>query len=215
MRLDIILWVPDGSTWPVQYIFRTVKGHIRAEINKGWRAFSLDNSLKVGDVCVFESIKGVKVSFIVKIFRAAEDANCFLSPGTGGQVTQRPSSSRASTALGAASKFISENPFFTIRITSDHLKCVTAVPRAFVRKHLPKEGSIKKYTEGSAHTVMLQVANRSWPVKLILYPHSDKFSAGWSAFIRDNTLRVGDVCIFELIKRDDVVLKVNIFRCLT
>lgn len=81
MRLDIILRVPDGSTWPVQYIFRTVKGHIRAEINKGWRAFSLDNSLKVGDVCVFESIKGVKVSFIVKIFRAAEDANCFLSPG--------------------------------------------------------------------------------------------------------------------------------------
>ena len=90
-----------------------------------------------------------------------------------------------------------------------------AVPRAFVRKHLPKEGSIKKYREGSAHTVMLQVANRSWPVKLILYPHSDKFSAGWSAFIRDNTLRVGDVCIFELIKRDNVVLKVNIFRCLT
>ena len=74
-------------------------------------------------------------------------------------------------------------------------------------------------TKGSVLTVKLQVADRLWPVKLYAYEgmyqrSSCKLYAGWSAFATENTLRVGDVCIFELIMRDDVVLKVHIFRCL-
>ena len=42
------------------------------------------------------------------------------------------------------------------------------------------------------------------------------FSVGWSSFAKENNLQVGDTCVFELIKRDDVVLKVSIFRhCLS
>ena len=65
----------------------------------------------------------------------------------------------------------------------------------------------------------LQVVDRLWLVKLYAYEgmyrsSSCKLSAGWSAFATENTLRVGDACVFELIMRDDVVLKVHIFRCL-
>ena len=66
-------------------------------------------------------------------------------------------------------------------------------------------------------TVKLQVVDRLWPVKLYIYEgkySSFVVSAGWSAFARENTLRAGDVCEFELIMRDDVVFKVHIFRCL-
>ena len=63
--------------------------------------------------------------------------------------------------------------------------------------------------------VKLQVVDRLWPVKLYIY--SGKYiscvvSAGWSAFARENSLRVGDVCIFELTMTDNVVFKVHIFR---
>ena len=39
------------------------------------------------------------------------------------------------------------------------------------------------------------------------------FSTGWSTFANENNLRVGDVCVFEPIKSDDVVLKVSILGC--
>ena len=65
----------------------------------------------------------------------------------------------------------------------------------------------------------LQVMDQFWPVKLYAYEGMYrssvcKLSAGWSTFATENTLQVGDVCVFELIMRDDVVLKVHIFRCL-
>ena len=42
------------------------------------------------------------------------------------------------------------------------------------------------------------------------------FSAGWASFAKENNLKVGGTCVFELIKRDDVVLKDSIFRhCLS
>ena len=80
---------------------------------------------------------------------------------------------------------------------------------------LPKEGFTKKDTKGRVLTVMLQVADRLWPVKLYTYSYSsNNFSAGWTAFVRENTLQVGDVCVFELIMKDHAVFKVYIFRCL-
>ena len=63
--------------------------------------------------------------------------------------------------------------------------------------------------------VKLQVVDRLWPVKLYIYfgkYRSCVVSAGWSAFARENNLRVGDVCIFELTMMDNVVFKVDIFR---
>ena len=50
-----------------------------------------------------------------------------------------------------------------------------------------------------------------------VYIYSEKYkscvvSAGWSAFARENSLLVRDVCIFELTMTDNVVFKVHIFR---
>ncbi|KAK4594054.1 hypothetical protein RGQ29_017938 [Quercus rubra] len=61
----------------------------------------------------------------------------------------------------------------------------------------------------------LQVVDRLWPMKLYIY--SGKYrscivSAGWSTFVRENSLQVGVVCIFELNMMDNVVFKVHIFK---
>ena len=60
--------------------------------------------------------------------------------------------------------------------------------------------------------VMLKVGDQSWEVWFSIPRTGQRgsFSNGWSTFANENNLKVGDVCIFELIKSDDVVLKVSI-----
>ncbi|KAK7860462.1 b3 domain-containing transcription factor vrn1 [Quercus suber] len=112
----------------------------------------------------------------------------------------------------------SENPLFMVIIHPSYIngKDHASLPYSIIN-YLLREGFTMDYTKGSTLTVKLEVVDRFWPVKLYIY--EGKYSscvvfAGWSAFARDNTLRVGDVCIFELNMRDDVVFKVHIFRCL-
>lgn len=62
--------------------------------------------------------------------------------------------------------------------------------------------------------VKLLVGDRSWPALLNvsgLYGKA-KISSGWHEFVKENHLRLGDVCIFELMEVNDLVLKVHIFR---
>ncbi|TQD95884.1 hypothetical protein C1H46_018522 [Malus baccata] len=54
-----------------------------------------------------------------------------------------------------------------------------------------------------------------WPVNLIGYTNERRqmiISGGWLAFAEENSLRTGDVCTFELVETNDIVLKVHISR---
>ena len=39
-----------------------------------------------------------------------------------------------------------------------------------------------------------------------------RLGKGWVAFLKDNNLEVGDVCVFEVIEKKHVVLSVSIFH---
>ena len=64
--------------------------------------------------------------------------------------------------------------------------------------------------------VKLQTSNgKQWPAKCILRDRASSamnIGRGWTVFSRDNNLEEGDVCVFGLIKKQPVVLKVSIFR---
>ena len=79
-----------------------------------------------------------------------------------------------------------------------------SIPLSFVKRHFKTDN--KKTT--------LSVSDgRTWSVKYIIMKKSKvKFSSGWTKFARDNSLEVGDVCAFELIKCTGTSLKVVIFR---
>ncbi|KAK4360673.1 hypothetical protein RND71_019625 [Anisodus tanguticus] len=64
---NLVLRIPGRGSWSVKCTFGTVN----AKVHSGWRAFVLENKLKVGDVCVFEVIKGAQLFVDVTIFRAA------------------------------------------------------------------------------------------------------------------------------------------------
>ncbi|XP_059639686.1 B3 domain-containing transcription factor VRN1-like [Cornus florida] len=63
-KQNIILRVSDGRTWSVKCSF----GSLNAKFSSGWGSFVQDNNLKVGDVCVFQMIKGIEPSLEVIIF---------------------------------------------------------------------------------------------------------------------------------------------------
>ncbi|XP_059310676.1 uncharacterized protein LOC132062041 [Lycium ferocissimum] len=64
---DLVLHVPGRGTWSV----KCTLGSFNAKIHSGWREFAADNELKIGDVCIFEVIKGTPLLIDVTIFPAA------------------------------------------------------------------------------------------------------------------------------------------------
>lgn len=60
----------------------------------------------------------------------------------------------------------------------------------------------------------LKFQGRSWTAKFFNYPnyYGGKFSTGWTTFAIDTSLSEGDVCVFELIKKNPMVFEVSIFR---
>ncbi|XP_061351816.1 putative B3 domain-containing protein Os03g0621600 [Gastrolobium bilobum] len=101
---------------------------------------------------------------------------------------------------------MSSNTSFTVEIKSWNLRKFIALPK----------GSLKGYVKPGGQNVTLLVGNRSWKVNLIYYPKKPRtcFSARWLIFARENDLKVGDVCLFELLEcsDDDMVIKVSISK---
>ncbi|KAL6273821.1 hypothetical protein ACE6H2_024513 [Prunus campanulata] len=77
-------------------------------------------------------------------------------------------------------------------------------PRPFARKHLVKQ---------SAGNIILKILDgRTWPVEFKYENSTARFQNGWSAFARDNNLKVGDVCVFVLIDRNECLFEVVFYR---
>lgn len=74
------------------------------------------------------------------------------------------------------------------------------VPLDFVEKYFHKK-----------QVVTLQFGNKSWRVNRVGAVPT-KLSQGWSSFAKECKLQPGNVCAFELINEEDLVLDVHIFR---
>ncbi|XP_034700598.1 B3 domain-containing transcription factor VRN1-like [Vitis riparia] len=108
-------------------------------------------------------------------------------------------------ALGRAKAFKFENPFFIVTMRPSYVgsrKSLT-VPLSFVKRHFKRDNN---------NTILSVSDGRTWSVKYIKQKNNVQFSSGWTKFVRDNSLEVGDVCAFELVKCTGTSLKVEIFR---
>lgn len=109
-------------------------------------------------------------------------------------------------AVNACMMFEPNNPCFAkiMHPYNVHKSFIVNVPAAFA----------KKYLHGVSDSFQLEVSGgEQWPVHCKQVNGVVKVLAGgWSRFAKDNNLAEGDVCVFELIQVEDVVLKVSIFR---
>ncbi|KAM6591521.1 hypothetical protein CsatA_014126 [Cannabis sativa] len=198
---DVILKVQDGRNWSVKYFSRQYEGSSRySRFECGWKAFVQDNELEVGDVCAFvlrNSIDDITL-FEVVIFYYDKDKARMIS-----QNSVAKKESGLSRACEAANRFFSKNPYFQVILRSTHVHGhVLYIPLSFARDYL----------EGKTQTIVLWVGEECCYVKLLVNGSDYKFCGGWCAFVRDNSLQLGDVCIFELLKGYQAEMKVHIFR---
>ncbi|CAD6213655.1 unnamed protein product [Miscanthus lutarioriparius] len=77
--------------------------------------------------------------------------------------------------------------------------CVLYFGKQYASKYLP-------YGE---HTVTLMRNGKSsaWKVKM----HAQRFSKGWRGFVRDNRLKLDDICLFQLTKDDIKMLTMTVY----
>ncbi|KAK7256211.1 hypothetical protein RIF29_29649 [Crotalaria pallida] len=232
-RGDINLQLENGRVWPGRYLIRENSTGTKVEISAGWKPFAMDNNLKVGDVCIFELIDRTKLTFKVFIIRETDNSNCSTSqglksddsspkdeykmsgsgiPGPNFSEKQKPMiSTKQISALDRASSFKFYNPYFlvVIHLSHVHSRPKLNLPSKFCKKHFGlgnKRGDIN-----------LQLSNgRVWPASYHISKSNARtrfhLSCGWGAFAKENDLKVGDVCIFELIDRTKVTFQIHIFR---
>ncbi|KAI3431041.1 uncharacterized protein J3R85_008105 [Psidium guajava] len=183
----------SGKSWPVFF-------------STGWLAFARETRMHVGNICVFELIDRDDVMFQVSIFRRVgrrELSTC--RAGRSELDFHGATLPRSLTSLELASNFDTEHPFFKLVMPQSCMSYLR-VPVGFAHQHIQENKQI----------ATLLYSDRLWPVKLTRSPARAggrlylSFSAGWRAFARETNLHAGDVCVFELIDRDDTVLKVSI-----
>lgn len=70
MHKEAILLLSNGKSWPVIYYQHKIESKgANAIFGNGWRCFSHDNNLEVGDACVFELIMAPETSMKVTIYK--------------------------------------------------------------------------------------------------------------------------------------------------
>ncbi|CAI0452129.1 unnamed protein product [Linum tenue] len=223
---EIQLQLSDGRSWMVKYfaVDACNKRKIRTVFDsRSWGRFVKENELRVGDVCVFELVEGgAKPRLKVIIFRAPQDANPYSSVSSPPKLRngmKSKSAGRKSYGSSGASKtadaFTSKQPFFKIRVADSHLTMnKVKIPAAF-REHVKGV-----YDEGELRVV----GGKWWDVRIGRYVlktgrQEKVLASGWREFTAGNSLALGDVCVFELVKPENgdpikrvIKLNVHIFR---
>ncbi|QCE08698.1 hypothetical protein DEO72_LG9g3727 [Vigna unguiculata] len=219
----VFLRPPDGTEWKVHWTEQN--GEIWFE--KGWKEFAENNSLDHGHF-VFFTFDGTSKIDVLILHQSFHDPSPHTSeqresPDHSDDEEEEPDSDqnqivkcinlfyfhrnlslnwpRNARARELAKKFISCNPFFTVLIRHYNL--------TEHRLNLP---NLKGYIDKGKKYVTVEVGGKSWSLKLVRYSDRMRMGLGWRTFARENGLEGGDVCIFELIFRNDHVFKVHIFK---
>ncbi|XP_048135709.1 putative B3 domain-containing protein REM15 [Rhodamnia argentea] len=175
-------------------------------LSTGWSSFVRETGLCARDVCVFELIDRDDIAFRVSIFTS--DGRIEIEQSQCRESSSEPAfhRTRCLSPVSAPEKvrgFESDHPFFKVVMRPSYVWNKLGIPCEFFRKHVQKNKQV----------ATLRYSDRLWQVKLRSYEHRGMafLYTGWSSFVRETGLRVRDVCVFELIDRDDIVFRVSIF----
>ncbi|CAL5191855.1 unnamed protein product [Lathyrus oleraceus] len=219
----IYLNTPNGAVWKINL----VKNDGKIWFEKGWKEFEEYYSLSHGHLLVFKYEK--TCHFEVQIFdKSALEINYPSKSVETEKVLSNEDDSKASqkkkinssfevgkevnATLERATEFKTCNPSFVIVMRASYVEhhfCLS-LPKNFGKRHfdLDKKKGI----------IYFQVLDdgRVWSARYSIRM-SDKgsrfeLSRGWRDFVKDNNLKVGDVCNFELILKTKMTFLVHIFR---
>ncbi|KAL4615571.1 hypothetical protein ACB092_07G136000 [Castanea dentata] len=222
-----ILKGPSGEKWHVK-LCKTVDG---LYLKDGWEQFFRDHSLGDnewllfrynGDLCFNVHIFGK--NGCERVNASSTKANHETTSSSGKRPRGRPRktplglvplheskpckvilgqqcNSNGSKICKVADSFTSDFPHFKCCIKkSSVVEFLQTVPSIFARNHLP---------QSNRKIILRNSEDKSWEMNYINKEKNYKFSRGWKDFVRDNKLKVGDICIFELVAKNE--MRVHIF----
>ncbi|KAK3195634.1 hypothetical protein Dsin_026944 [Dipteronia sinensis] len=227
----IILQTSDGKQRSARCVYRGDS----AKLVQGWYEFTLENNLGEGDVCVFEVLRSSDIVLKVTVFRVLESDSqskrCKIEvPDEEYNRTKKYNRTKVDEfqlsdslkdmgiyvsrafinntaeekerALAAARLLKPKHPSFMLILRRDNLKYYRVyVPSAFGNKYFSKDSKVIKVQDSGG---------REWPLQI--------FWRGWfcinkgAAFYREKNLCEGDICICELIRVNEPLLKVSVFK---
>ncbi|KAL5788463.1 hypothetical protein ACOSP7_005412 [Xanthoceras sorbifolium] len=109
-------------------------------------------------------------------------------------------------ALNVARLFKPEKPSFMVILRSCHTNSIRNhlfVPAKFANKYLTRDVHVK--------FIKLQTSDgREWPVQIIWKHNGVSLRKGWAEFSSNKKMKEGDICVFELVRMEDILLKVSV-----
>ncbi|KAK4751447.1 hypothetical protein SAY87_004929 [Trapa incisa] len=181
---------PSGNTWEVTL----VKGEDELYFEHGWPNFVRDHSLEHGDLLVFSCIQESR--FGVRIFGLngcpKQNVRCPQSPKEEGEFKKRKEESGRRPGTGDRPES-NHNMRFTVTIKDSNIRFrYMTIPKRFARTNNLLDKSM---------VVLRDPLGNKWPVTLRLRdrPSTLNMIHEWQDFSTANGLRVGDICVFQLL----------------
>ena len=81
-------------------------------------------------------------------------------------------------------------------------------------QHVPQEFA-NTHLEESPKELKIEVGDKTWSIGIVKDRRSRRLTKGWCPFVRENGLKLGDVCVFQLTNAQDFTLKLTIFSSTT
>ncbi|KAK6245308.1 hypothetical protein SCA6_008398 [Theobroma cacao] len=221
-KTEIVLRNLKGACWTVNSV-PTTRVHTSHTLCGGWLGFVRSNEIKVGDICIFEFVR--KFELRVHILRvggedpdrqsgkavsnkSASVALCSLSRSGNEKQEAAIGGLRMMLALDeekAAQSFASGFPSFVriMRKFNVSGSYTLKIPYKFSKAYLP-------YCK--TEVVLRNMQGKWWTVNSV--PDSKgravhTFCGGWMAFVRDNDIKMGDICIFELVNKCEMYVHIS------
>ncbi|KAK2399812.1 B3 domain-containing transcription factor VRN1 [Trifolium repens] len=202
----------EERTWHVTLTRDNYEGKFR--ITGGWKSFSQEHNLHVGDVCKFEMTQREPLSFTITITPSTkepcpeqfQDANCYRG-GMGKKVKNCTKTKDGNERSGKYSN-PNENPSFTLTLPRSY------VEGRKIRLNIPIQFSKEYKNELLRGNAAIRSAGeeRTWHVTLTRDNYGGKFriTGGWKSFSQEHNLHVGDVCKFEMTQREPLSFTITI-----
>ncbi|KAF9591908.1 hypothetical protein IFM89_009516 [Coptis chinensis] len=218
------LKVPSGAVSRVK--LREVDGNVW--LGKGWQEFMERHYIDVGHFLVF-TYDGESQFYVVifdmscneihyfndsnnagessQVLRKGEDGNrvavCHHSSNGGHSMKYMNTRKfiRAQLKLQAVRSFKSNHPFFRVKMRPSYVNSkYVPIPKSFSKKYLPRRSENFKIQASDG---------KEWAVGYNLNKNGMRLGKGVSAFLSGCKIKLGDICIFELVNRKEFELKVK------
>ncbi|XP_074343469.1 B3 domain-containing protein Os03g0212300-like [Apium graveolens] len=182
---------------------------------KGWKKFAQHHSLGFGDLLVFRHAQDCE--FHVDIF---DKSCCCKDPVTSQNVESQKDNDSILTSTGLEKNLDPKTPALEaaedFMASSEFPTFNRIMQPSYVGLHhgymLIKPDFAKLHIKDRTREVKIEISGKTWTVRLRKHGSSHNLSACWTQLARENALKVGDVCVFELINAKDHTLKLSIFR---